>query len=99
MNFAFFRESGTRQRGFTLTELVIVMIITGILAVVAIARFSGRVTFDTRAYADQVRSALQYAQSVESTITALRKSSWRSFRLPPTMIITSPVAPRVPHSQ
>lgn len=40
------------------------LVITGILAVVAIPRLSDRLTFDTRAYADQVRAALEYAQSV-----------------------------------
>lgn len=41
-----------------------VIVITGILAVVALPRFAGRLMFDTRTFADEVRSALQYAQSV-----------------------------------
>ena len=41
-----------------------VIVITGILAAVAIARFSDRITFETRSFADQVRVALQYTQSV-----------------------------------
>ena len=45
-------------------ELVTVMVIAGVLAAVAIPRLVGRTTFDTRGYADQVRAALQFAQSV-----------------------------------
>lgn len=36
----------------------------GILAVVALPRLAGRITFDTRGYADRVRGAFQYAQKV-----------------------------------
>ena len=51
-------------RGFTLAELVMVLVITAILAVAAIPFLSSRLTFDTRSFTDQVRAALQYAQSV-----------------------------------
>ncbi|MGB7542206.1 MAG: hypothetical protein WBM28_09345 [Burkholderiales bacterium] len=40
------------------------MVLIGILAVVALPRLFGRITFETRGYADQVRGALQYAQKV-----------------------------------
>lgn len=53
--------SGT-QRGFTLTELITVMVIVGILAVAALPRFFDRNVFDSRAYYDQVISTLRYAQ-------------------------------------
>jgi MSHA pilin protein MshC len=55
---------GREHAGFTMLELVSVIVVIGILAVVLIPRFAGRVSFDTRGYADRVRSALQYAQKV-----------------------------------
>ncbi len=52
------------RRGFTLTELVMVLVIAGVLAAVAIPYLSDRLTFSTRGFADEVRAALQYAQKV-----------------------------------
>jgi MSHA pilin protein MshC len=49
-------------RGFTLPELVIVMILTGILAVVAIPKMFDRSAFAARATRDHVASSLRYAQ-------------------------------------
>lgn len=53
-----------RQRGFTLTELIVVMIILGIIAVVALPRFADQLTFETRGFTDQTVAALQYARKV-----------------------------------
>ena len=50
------------QRGFTLVELITVLVLVGILAVVAIPRFFDRNTFDSRGFYDQVISTLRYAQ-------------------------------------
>ena len=50
------------QRGFTLVELITVMVIAGILAVAAIPRFFTKNTFDSRGFYDQVISTLRYAQ-------------------------------------
>lgn len=55
--------SARRDRGFTLTELVAVMLIAAILAVSASSVF-GRRGFDAAAYGDQVRAQLAYAQKV-----------------------------------
>jgi MSHA pilin protein MshC len=50
-----------RSRGFTVMELVTVIIIAGVLAVVAIPRFS-RGMFDDAQLYDQTLAALRYAQ-------------------------------------
>lgn len=62
---AFLRHgcAARRIRGFTLTELVAVMLIAAILAVSASSVF-GRRGFDAAAYGDQVRAQLAYAQKV-----------------------------------
>ncbi|MBB5198401.1 pilus assembly FimT family protein [Glaciimonas immobilis] len=48
--------------GFTLVELVMVIIITGILSVVVVPRFIGLETFQARGFYDQTLSMLRYAQ-------------------------------------
>lgn len=52
------------SRGFTLVELITIMIIVGILAVAAIPRFFEVSTFEDRGSADQVKSMLRFAQKV-----------------------------------
>lgn len=51
----------TKMSGFTLTELVAVMLIIGVLAVATIPRLLDRKTFDSRGFNDQTLSALRYA--------------------------------------
>jgi MSHA pilin protein MshC len=51
-----------RIKGFTLVELVMVMIIGGVLAVAVIPRFFDRTTFESRGFYDETLAALRYAQ-------------------------------------
>jgi MSHA pilin protein MshC len=49
-------------RGFTMVELVVVIVLAGILGAVAAARYFDRGSFDASAYAEQTKSMLRYAQ-------------------------------------
>jgi len=45
-----------------MVELVVVMVVTTVLAAVAVPRFMGRTGFDVRGYSDQAQGAVRYAQ-------------------------------------
>ena len=51
-----------REAGFTMVELITVMIVMGILGALAVSRFFDKTTFEAREYADQVKSLIRYAQ-------------------------------------
>lgn len=53
-----------QQRGFTLTELITIIVILGILAVAVLPRFFTVSAFEDRGSADQVKSLLRFAQKV-----------------------------------
>lgn len=48
--------------GFSLVELVVILVVAGILAAVATARFVGRGGFESRGYADQAITVVRNAQ-------------------------------------
>ncbi|MEI2695131.1 MAG: prepilin-type N-terminal cleavage/methylation domain-containing protein [Saprospiraceae bacterium] len=50
-----------KQPGFTMVELITVMIIVGIMAVVALPRFNSA-GFNTTGYRDKARAALEFAR-------------------------------------
>ena len=51
-----------RAFGFTMVELITIILILGVISVTAIPRFFERSTFDSRGFYDQVISTLRYAQ-------------------------------------
>ena len=54
--------SPSNERGFTLIELIVVMVVVGIMAVVAVPKFAERSDFDNRGFQDETRALLRYAQ-------------------------------------
>lgn len=52
------------QRGFSLVELILVMVIAGIIAAVAVPRLIGRNSFDSRGFADQLAATARFAQKL-----------------------------------
>ncbi|HCJ29135.1 MAG TPA: prepilin-type cleavage/methylation domain-containing protein [Pseudomonas sp.] len=53
-----------KQRGFTIVELILVIVIIGILAAVVGPRFFARNNFDERFYFEETLSAIRYAQKL-----------------------------------
>ena len=50
------------ETGFTLIELVAVILLLSILSVVALSRLGGMDVFEEKAYFDEVTNAFRYAQ-------------------------------------
>lgn len=67
-NYERWHRSGASFRvlatGFTMVELVTVMVVIGILGAIGASRFFDNNTFAGRAYSDQVKSVIRYAQKL-----------------------------------
>jgi MSHA pilin protein MshC len=50
------------ERGFTMVELIIVMILIGVLSAIAVGGFFDRKSFDAAAFTEETRALLRYAQ-------------------------------------
>jgi MSHA pilin protein MshC len=50
------------QRGFTMVELIVIMLIVGIMAVAAVSRMDSLRGFDEIGFRDQVKATLEYAR-------------------------------------
>jgi len=53
-----------QSSGFSTVELIVVIVVAGILAAVATARFAGKGGFDSRGYYDQAIAVVRQAQKV-----------------------------------
>lgn len=53
-----------KPRGFTIVELIMVIVILGIISAVALPRFFDRKTFDERFYFEEVLSSVRYGQKL-----------------------------------
>ncbi len=54
----------TPQRGFTLVELITVIVILGVVASFALPRLTDRSAFQARGFEDEMLAALRYARSL-----------------------------------
>lgn len=77
------RSPEQRCRGFTLVELITVIIIASILAAFVVPRWRGQTGFEERGFRDEVAAALCYAQ--KSAIAA-RRTVCATFAVEPSTV-------------
>jgi MSHA pilin protein MshC len=59
--------------GFTMVELITVIVVLGILSAIVIPRFTSKTEFDARGFFDQTQNMIRYAQK---TAIAQRRNVW-----------------------
>lgn len=77
------------QCGFTLVELIMVIVIIGVIGAIAAPRFFDNNVFRSRGFADQVQSSLRYAQKIA---IAQRRNACVTFTLPAPSTVTLRIA-------
>ena len=77
--------ASSAEHGFTLTELVVVIVVAGILAATVLPRFAGNHGFEERGFRDETASALRFAQksaiAARRTVCATFGATQVSFRI------------------
>jgi MSHA pilin protein MshC len=58
------KPQGVKNDGFTLVELVTILVVTGILAAFAVPRMMDRTGFVSRGFFDQAQGIVRYAQKI-----------------------------------
>jgi MSHA pilin protein MshC len=61
-NQVFHVNDATRSRGFTMVEMVVVLVIVGLMAALLVPRFIGRDSFESRGFFDEAQAVVRYAQ-------------------------------------
>ncbi len=84
-------SANTRQRGFTLIELVMVMIVVGVLAVFAVPRMLDLTTWRLRAFADEMQST---TAAMQRLALAQRKPVIATFSTTPASALPMLLAQR-----
>jgi len=76
------RQSATAaQRGFTMVELVVTIVILGIVSAVVMPRFASLGAFDAAGYGDQVQALLRYAHKTAVAQRAMVLTDYSSAKL------------------
>ena len=83
------------QRGFSLVELITIMVIIGVLSAIAAPRFFDRNTFDSRGFYDQTISTLRYAQKAA---IAKHRFVCVAFAANSITLTYDPTAPSIAHT-
>lgn len=84
-----------RQGGFTITELIVTVVMIGILAAVVLPRWGGETGFEERGFRDETASALRYAQksaiALRRPVCAIFGANQLTFRVGPASDSPAPV--------